>query len=737
VGNVNCFLRERDSFVISTDPSLLDADAVFGLLAQAQWWTGLTQESLERALRNSLCLLWVSLLSMAATSQTQISGQNVNDVVNPMLYTGSDIGAKINSAIAASSLSTGCTIAIPPGTYNLTTQINVSGKNIHLIGTGVILVSTSGNAMVSVGGDQNSIEGITFNLNGVANYGVTVTGSNTTIQGNKFIGAGAYGIVASYARSGLAILNNNFGSDTNGRAPGPMTIQFTSHFRVIGNHLFNTSNFGIPVLASSHGVISDNEFHQPAFTQTVIAVKGQTTFTVTLPSYTIRLGTHVNGVTTAMRSATNTHGNTWTVILVTAPSPGARVTFMGWQALENIQVNSQSFDISITGNSMDGTGDSGIDVVSDYHATTLGTATATSNQTLFDFTVATGSVTFFTGVEINGKMLSGSEVLNGGPVNTSGNNWTVTLAAPLPVGTTVSFVNFAIAANVPADYPGQVVIKGNTVKRAAATGIGIEIGAPNIIVSSNVIEDCAQSTTDSSYSSGMFVSNSLGTSIKNNTITNTLRVPSMLKGISLLYTIPDNGNMDKHVKVGGNVFHGSFQDELFIPVPSPQSRQSGIDVDGVTIPYPESVNTDNTWTQVPNNTNHFTYATNGISLVRDTADKMSGVASIGYPGNRGNSGFFVDIVPASARLFGSHSILKVSWWAKLTNGMWGVQLWSHAGGIHGRFAVQEIDISGAGWRPYSVYISTMGLDLKSGVFLRIVGPGTGNIQKITFAYTPF
>ncbi len=210
----------------------------------------------------------------------------------------------------------------------------------------------------------------------------------------------------------------------------------------------------------------------------------------------------------------------------------------------------------------------------------------------------------------------------------------------------------------------------------------------------------------------------------------------MLKGISLLYTIPDDGSMDKHVKVGGNVFHGSFQDKLFIPVPSPQFRQSGIDVDGLTIPYPEAVNTDNSWTQVPNNTNYFTYATNGISLVRDTANKMSGVASIGYPGNGGNSGLFVDIVAASASLFGSHSILKVSWWAKLTDGMWGVQLWSHAGGINGEFAVQKIDISGAGWRPYSVYLSTVGLDLKSGVFLRIVGPGTGNIQKITFAYTP-
>jgi hypothetical protein len=55
VGNVNYFLRERNSFVISTDPDLLDANAVFGFLAQAQWWTGLTRESLDRALRNSLC----------------------------------------------------------------------------------------------------------------------------------------------------------------------------------------------------------------------------------------------------------------------------------------------------------------------------------------------------------------------------------------------------------------------------------------------------------------------------------------------------------------------------------------------------------------------------------------------------------------------------------------------------------------------------------------------------------
>lgn len=55
MGNVNYFLRMRDDFVISTDPSLLDASAVFAFLAKAQWWTGLTHQSLDRALHNSLC----------------------------------------------------------------------------------------------------------------------------------------------------------------------------------------------------------------------------------------------------------------------------------------------------------------------------------------------------------------------------------------------------------------------------------------------------------------------------------------------------------------------------------------------------------------------------------------------------------------------------------------------------------------------------------------------------------
>lgn len=52
---VNYFLREQGKFRISTDPKVLDSRAVFRFLAEAKWWAKLTEESLDRALRNSLC----------------------------------------------------------------------------------------------------------------------------------------------------------------------------------------------------------------------------------------------------------------------------------------------------------------------------------------------------------------------------------------------------------------------------------------------------------------------------------------------------------------------------------------------------------------------------------------------------------------------------------------------------------------------------------------------------------
>lgn len=55
MSNLHHFQREKDNFSISTDPGCVDLNVVFEYLADAKWWTELTRESLDRALRNSLC----------------------------------------------------------------------------------------------------------------------------------------------------------------------------------------------------------------------------------------------------------------------------------------------------------------------------------------------------------------------------------------------------------------------------------------------------------------------------------------------------------------------------------------------------------------------------------------------------------------------------------------------------------------------------------------------------------
>jgi GNAT superfamily N-acetyltransferase len=48
------FEARRDRFVISTDPSRLDVDAIANMLTRAYWASGRPRERTERALRNSL-----------------------------------------------------------------------------------------------------------------------------------------------------------------------------------------------------------------------------------------------------------------------------------------------------------------------------------------------------------------------------------------------------------------------------------------------------------------------------------------------------------------------------------------------------------------------------------------------------------------------------------------------------------------------------------------------------------
>src|SRR3981081_1473465 len=47
--------EKRDAFVITTDPSRLDADAIYAYLSRVYWANTRSRSAVERSLKNSLC----------------------------------------------------------------------------------------------------------------------------------------------------------------------------------------------------------------------------------------------------------------------------------------------------------------------------------------------------------------------------------------------------------------------------------------------------------------------------------------------------------------------------------------------------------------------------------------------------------------------------------------------------------------------------------------------------------
>ena len=74
---------------------------------------------------------WISVLSFStcAVAQTSITAGKLNGIYNPLLYPGSDVGAKINYVYNSVCASTGCRIKIPAGSYTLTTAILFAASN--------------------------------------------------------------------------------------------------------------------------------------------------------------------------------------------------------------------------------------------------------------------------------------------------------------------------------------------------------------------------------------------------------------------------------------------------------------------------------------------------------------------------------------------------------------------------------------------------------------------------------
>lgn len=678
-------------------------------------------------------------LAICSAAFGQVPGifSSVNNVINPTaVYAGATLDAQINTAQASTACTGayGCILSIPPGSYQLgSAGINITSPHVTLRGNGATIVgSSSTSSMVYMSGNNDTIEGFNFVLNH-STYGIIAdTGTNQTIQNNSFGGPAGLYITASSSPSGMLISGNSFDGTTGCASQNNIGIALTAHAQIIGNRAVNTCGFNIETQTSNNITIKDNTIRQDVFQQSVVATSGQNTFVFTWPSTgpTInRVWVQLNGSPYTATSVTYSNATTTTVVTPDDMIAGYVVTAIGSTGLENIQANSQSFNEVIEGNTISGGGDAGIDVVSDYHMTQLGSATAAAPEQSV-FTISDGGTSPTQAFALmNGHVLTPDQ----GTVTSAGNgNYTVTLTTPAPSGTVVYLENYVqtpCSTGCALDYPENITIKDNSVKLVASACIAPEIPATGIVIEGNTVADCGMGVPTPAYSSGIFTG-SAQVVVKNNTIANTRSVPTMAAGISVQCFGCETGRIEKQQLISGNTYVGTFpQGKLFMPEAT--SRQSGIDVsEGSTISYPEQPNFDQPWdAPSPPNSHYFSYGCTGSGFSRNTTNVIGGVASATI-----SSGYLCNITPTN-QIFFFNSIMRVTFWAQNVSGIPAVELFSIYAGVPQSV---NVSVTSTSWQQYSIDMPTQGLDTPPGLFLRIDGTnGVMNIQNITFAATPF
>lgn len=272
-----------------------------------------------------------------------------------------DDTASVQKALAIGS------VCFPPGSYAVS---NLSVPNdSSVFGPGTIKCPASGTGF-NVTGDRVTISGLSFSGN-AATYAVSISGDDASVHDCRFSGNVGHYIISSGNRTSIS--NNVFdgSSATSIVTPvvisGPYPDVVVGH-KVIGNGFYDTVGFGVQTrLGVENAVIANNCFHQPAFTQSITATAGQTVFNFTLSKVVARLGVQVDGVPTSTGVTITGSGPAYTATFSGGRSAGEVVKLIGFRSLEPLNINSNSYDISINGNAIDGSGDSGIVLCADYH----------------------------------------------------------------------------------------------------------------------------------------------------------------------------------------------------------------------------------------------------------------------------------------------------------------------------------------------------------------------------------
>lgn len=341
-----------------------------------------------KAANDKLSALGVNTPNDAAELLTQIGKADAASTLNSKLFAGLDIHdltdaeefQKHTIGVNAANYGfdgtddTGKLQALIDKNYNVyipsdvTAHINavtINVNDITLQGGEVTNLATSQSNLITINGDNVTLKNLIINSNDV-NFCIDITGNNVTIDNVTFNGKAGHYIRTS--GNNTRIINCVFDGYNNEQVTA---VQFSQARNcVIDNNIFNNqSGFNVQTLKSSNIIISNNVFSGAVFTNTINAASGQTVFTFNSDITPNRFGVLKNNVVLNSKEYTSVKNNL--DVTITLKNPAATndsITLVAYKSLEFININASSDGITIDGNTLRGSGDSGIVLCNDYNS---------------------------------------------------------------------------------------------------------------------------------------------------------------------------------------------------------------------------------------------------------------------------------------------------------------------------------------------------------------------------------
>lgn len=336
-------------------------------------------------LKNSLRKVPILALTFASLSliflPIGLTQPKQTDFVSPEDFGASSDGIKDDTQSVQTALNTGKNVRLSK-IYSVST-IYTTAPNQKIFGGGTIVSRSGKNILLELRQVENVVDDVKFDTTKQQPiYAIQAVAKNSQVKNSTFRGNIGHYIVTNAEADGISITKNSF-DGTNYNQVTPVVINGADDFIVADNSFINVTGFNLQTRWASNGKIERNTFQNPTYTSSKVASPGQEVFEMEFSAKVNRIGLRIDGKVTPRIEGPIRGGRyfniiskdskRFTVTLLDANKNayklkgGEKVEIIGWRSLENININAGSKNLDISNNIIEGSGDGGIVISSDYN----------------------------------------------------------------------------------------------------------------------------------------------------------------------------------------------------------------------------------------------------------------------------------------------------------------------------------------------------------------------------------